>query len=141
MKLANPQRAQAMGPATDVRDALVAALALVDTPRALNVHRTAPDQPQPWDAWPRWSTSTFTGGRLTYLAVHEYDALVCLPPSYEPDTVDAGDSLLAQVVAAVYTVGRVETAEPIRLTFDNGTSTPALRVHVVPHMNPTAATT
>lgn len=137
MKLANPDRARAMGSATDVRDAIADALRLVTAPRVLNVFRTAPDQPQPWDAFPRWSTTTFTGGRLNYLAVPEYDALVVLPAGYEPDTVDAGDALLDHVAAALMTVGRVETAEPIRLTFDNGTSAPALRVHVVPHLNPT----
>jgi len=138
MKLANPALAGAavFGPPPAVRDAITAALATVD---GLTAHRTTPDQPQAFDAWPRWSTSAYTGGRLNYLAVHEYDAVICLPATYEHDTVDAGDSLLSLVVAALWGLGKVETAEPIRLTFDNGTSTPALRVHLIPHLNPNGA--
>ena len=138
MSLAAPRAADSpFAPPATVRDAITAALATV--PR-LSAHRTTPDQPQPWDAWPRWTTTAYTGGRLTYLAVHEYDAVVCLPASYEPDTVDAGDSLLAQVVEALWPVGKVETAEPVRLTFENGSTTPALRVHLIPHLNPITTT-
>lgn len=129
-------RTDAAGPATTARQAIVDALSTVD---GLHVYPSVPDQPQPFDAFPRWSITNYTGGRLTYLAVHEYDALVVLPAGYEPDTVAQGDSLLDLVVMALQPVGRVETAEPIRLTFDTGTAAPALRVHVVPHLNPTAA--
>jgi hypothetical protein len=139
MKLGNPTLTRdAFAPPAHVRDAIVAALATVPD---LTAHRTAPDQPQPFDAWPRWSTSAYTGGRLDYLAVHEYDAVICLPAAYEPDTVEAGDSLLSLVVAALWPVGKVETAEPVRLTFENGSATPALRVHLIPHLNPLNITT
>lgn len=131
MSLANP----AIGSATLTRAAIVDALTTVE---GLNVYPTAPNNPTAFDAFPRWATSTYRGGRLQWLAVHEYDALVVLPAGYEPDTVAQGDSLLDRVVEACMGAGVVESADPIQLTFDNGSAVPALRVRVVPHLNPTA---
>jgi hypothetical protein len=135
VSLANPTLAATdpIGPATTTRDAIVTALATVST---LNVHPSAPDNPNAWDAFPRWALTNYTGGRLGWIAVHEYDVLVVLPAGYEPDTVTQGDNLLDLVATALATVGVVQTAEPIRLTFDNGSSVPALRVRVVPRLNP-----
>jgi hypothetical protein len=101
----------------------------------LSVHSTAPDTPVAWDAFPRWALSNYRGGRLAWLAVHEYDALVILPAGYEPDTVEQGDSLLDRVAYALSTVGVVQTAEPIQIQFNSGTAMPALRVRIVPHIN------
>jgi hypothetical protein len=131
MSLAQPFAAS-VGSASSTRDAIVAALRTVPK---LNVYASAPDHVSAWDAFPRWAITNYTGGRLTWLAVHEYDALVVLPAGYEPDTVAQGDSLLDDVAAALSAVGVVQTAEPIRLTFDAATSVPALRVRVVPHLN------
>lgn len=133
MSLAQPYVADPIGPASSSRAAIVAALRTV---AQLNVHESAPDTPSPWDAFPRWAITNYTGGRLTWIAVHEYDALVILPAGYEPDTVAQGDSVLDLVAAALATVGIVQTAEPIRLTFDSATAVPALRIRVVPHLNP-----
>lgn len=134
MSLARPlAAADPIGPASSSRAAIVAALQTID---GLNVHSSAPDTVSPWDAFPRWALTNYTGGRLRWLAVHEYDALVVLPAGYEPDTVEQGDSMLDRVATALATVGVVQTAEPIRLTFDTGTAVPALRVRVVPHLNP-----
>lgn len=129
MSLANPST---IGPASDARAAIVDALKTVE---GLNVYATAPDNPVAWDAFPRWAVTNYTGGRFQSLAVHEYDALVVLPGGYEPDTVAQGDSLLDQVAAALMTVGVVNAADPIQLTFNAGTAMPALRVRVVPHLN------
>lgn len=123
-----------IGPAQTTRDAIVAALQEVD---GLQVYPSAPDQPQAWDAFPRWALTNYTGGRLSFIAVHEYDVHVVLPAGYEPDTVQQGDTLLDQIASALRTVAVVQLAEPIRLTFDNNTSVPALRVRVVPRINPT----
>lgn len=134
MSLANPlAAADPIGPASTTRAAIVAALKTVPT---LNVYPSAPDNPTAWDAFPRWALTNYTGGRLTWIAVHEYDVLVVLPAGYEPDTVTQGDSILDAVATALSTVGVVQTAEPIRATFDTGTSVPALRVRVVPRLNP-----
>jgi hypothetical protein len=131
VSLANP----AIGSATLTRAAIVAALTTVD---GLTVYPTAPDNPVAFDAFPRWATTLYQGGRLQWLAVHEYDALVVLPAGYEPDTVAEGDSLLDRVVEALMGAGVVESADPIQLTFDSGSAVPALRVRVVPHLNPNA---
>jgi len=131
MSLAVPQT---IGPATTTRGAIVDALKTVS---GLTVHATAPDNPIAWDAFPRWALTNYTGGRLTWAAVHEYDVLVVLPGGYEPDTVTEGDALLDRVVSALLIVGEVRTADPIQLTFNTGTAMPALRVRVVPHLNPT----
>lgn len=124
-----------IGPAADARAAIVAALSTV---AGLTVHPTAPDSPVAFDAFPRWSQSTYQGGRLQALGVHSYDAIVILPAGYEPDTVAEGDSLLDRTVSALLSVGVVQQADPILLTFNAGTAMPALRIRVVPHLNPTA---
>jgi hypothetical protein len=129
-----PRLAAPVGPATTTRDAIVEALEAVPK---LTVHRQAPDNPVAWDAFPRWAVTSYTGGRLGWLAVHEYDVLVILPAGYEPDSVHEGDVLLDLVAVALASVGRVPTAEPVQLTFQTGTAMPALRVRVVPHLNPT----
>lgn len=123
-----------IGSAADSRAAIAAALGSVD---GLTVHTTAPDNPVAFDAFPKWALTNYTGGRLQWLAVHEYDALVILPAGYEPDTVDHGDSLLDRVAAALGSVGVVRTADPIQLTFNSGSAVPALRIRVVPHLNAT----
>jgi hypothetical protein len=130
MSLAAPTT---IGPATTTREAIVDALRTVTR---LAAYPSAPDNPQAWDAFPRWALTNYTGGRLGWIAVHEYDVLVVLPAGYEPDTVAQGDSLLDDLATALSTVGVVQTAEPIRATFDTGTSVPALRVRVVPRLNP-----
>lgn len=134
MSLAAPRLVDPIGPAGTARDAIVGALETVD---GLTVHPTAPDNPTAFDAFPRWALTNYTGGRLTWIAVHEYDALVVLPGGYEPDTVAEGDSLLDRVASALATVGVVRNADPIQLTFNSGTAMPALRLRVVPHVNPT----
>jgi hypothetical protein len=121
-----------IGAAPTSRLAIVEALKTVP---GLSVHHTAPDNPHAWDAFPRWAITNYTGGRLQWLGVHEYDALVILPAGYEPDTVEQGDALLDHVAAALLTVGEVRAADPIQLTFNAGTAMPALRVRVVPHLN------
>jgi hypothetical protein len=135
VSLANPSllASDPVGPATTTREAIVDALKTVGT---LNVYPSSPDNPQAWDAFPRWALTNYTGGRLGWIAVHEYDVLVVLPAGYEPDTVTQGDSLLDLVATALATVGVVQTAEPIRATFDTGQGVPALRVRVVPRLNP-----
>ncbi len=119
-------------PAKSTRDLLVAALATVE---GINALQTAPDNPQPFDAFPRWALSDFTRGRLGTPAVHEYDVLVVLPAGYEPDTVAQGDSLLDLVALALWPVAEVQTADPIQLTFGTTTAVPALRIRVVPRLS------
>jgi hypothetical protein len=131
VSLANP-----IGSATTTRAAVVDALKSVDNDPPLAVYPTAPDNPTAFDAFPRWAVTNYVGGRLAWQAVHEYDALVILPAGYEPDTVAEGDSLLDKVAAALMGAGVVEAADPIQVTFQNGSGMPALRVRVVPHLNP-----
>ena len=133
MSLAKPRANGAtMGSPVDARAALCDALTAV--PR-LQVHPTMPSAPVAWDAWPRWAISNYTGGRLGWVAVHEYDVLVVLPAGYEPDTVDQGDALLDQLALVLALVGLVQQAEPVQLATPNGNPLPALRVRVIPHLN------
>jgi hypothetical protein len=127
VSLANP-----IGPAQDTRAAIVDALREVE---GINAYATAPDNPHAFDAFPRWALTNYTGGRFTFLARHEYDVIVVLPAGYEPDTVAQGDALLDRIALGLRSVGVVQIAEPIRLTFDSGTAMPALRVRVIPHLN------
>lgn len=129
MSLANPNT---IGPATTSRAAIVTALRTID---GINVYDTAPDNPVAFDAFPRWALTNYTGGRLGWVGVHEFDVLVILPAGYEPDTVREGDSLLDLVAIALQPVGVIRTADPIQVTFNNGTAMPALRVRVVPHLH------
>jgi hypothetical protein len=120
-----------IGPAADARTAICDALQAVDQ---LTVTRAAPDNPVAFCAWPKWSTSGFVGGRLAHPAIHEYDVIVTLPAGYEPETVEAGDSLLDQVVTALWEIGEVTTALPIQVAFDQARAQtmPAFQVHVIP---------
>lgn len=139
MSLAAPNVAAApIGPATTARQMIVDALQEIPT---LQVYSSSPDNPTAWDAFPRWTVTNYTGGRLGTIAVHEYDVLVILPAGYEADTVEQGDTILDAVAEVLIGIGRIDVAEPVRLTFDTGSTTPALRVHVVPNPNaPTAVT-
>lgn len=119
-----------IGPANAARNAIAGALATVP---GLTAYASAPDNPHEFDAFPRWSFTPYTGGRLRTLGVHEYDALVILPAGYEPDTVAQGDSLLDLVAAALMTIGEVHNADPVTVPFGQA-SMPALRVRVVPRV-------
>ena len=139
MSLAAPTAAPpaTLGRADEARAAILAALEGVAGVRA---HGTIPDAPQPYDAFPRWALTNYTGGRLAgeVQAVHEYDVLVVLPAGYEPDTVAQGDVLLDKLAVALHVVGTLRQADPVQLTFQNGT-VPALRLRIVPHLRTTTA--
>lgn len=113
--------------AQDVRSALVAALATVP---GLTAYPVAPDQATAGAAWPKWVQTTYDGA-LCDLARDTYEALVTLPADYVETTVDQGDAFRDQVAFAVMSVGRVEFAEPIQITFQDKQAMPGLRLRVV----------
>jgi hypothetical protein len=110
------------------RDAVVDALRTVP---GLDVTPTMPDTPTPGAAWPVWAESSYRGGKLTHPIVHTYEVRVLLPAGYHPDTVDAADGLIEQVMAALSKAGTVETAGPVVVVFDpNSTSMPGISARV-----------
>lgn len=122
-----------LAPAPGSRAALVAALGRV---AGINAHPSAPDNPAAFDAFPRWALSDYHRGRLGMVGTHQYDVLVIVPAGYMPDTVTAGDSLLDEIVNALWDVADVVNAEPVQLTFGNQTPQPALRIRVTPRVIP-----
>lgn len=132
MSLASPRVLSELDSATAARDAICDALAMV---AGLTVTRSAPVTPAPGCTWPKWALTNYTGGTLLSVASHEFDVLVLLPNSGDPGqlTSDA-DDLLSRVVAALWPVGVITTAQPASVVFDNNQSMPALQVRVIPHL-------
>lgn len=128
MSLASGTKTQPRSAPGNVRSALVAALASVD---GLTAYPTAPDQATAGAAWPKWIQTLYTGGHLCELAVTTYDVLVTLPASYVAVTVDQGDSFRDVVATALRDVGRVESAQPAQITFNDRQTMPGLRLRVV----------
>ena len=61
-----------------------------------------------------------------------YLVYVLLPAAYNPDTIDAGDQFVTDVVAALWPLGHVEYAEPVGVRFDDaGMTMPAIRIRLV----------
>lgn len=132
MSLAAPSViAAAFAPSAAARQVLVDALATVPS---LVPSTTAPVTPAAYCAWPKWTLSEYTGARLGSPADHEYDVLVLLPNAEASDTTAKADELLGQVVAALWSVAQVTTAQPASVTFDGQQSMPALQIHVIPHV-------
>jgi hypothetical protein len=110
----------------DTRAAIVAALSGV---AGLVASTSVPDAPVAGSAWPTWVQSTFSG-YLGSPGVPAYDVYVLLPAGYRQETVEQGDSLLAQVVTALWPIGTVELAEPVQVRFSNQTHMPGLRIRL-----------
>jgi hypothetical protein len=102
------------------RDAVVEALATVPE---LQPFATMPDTPVAGAAWPVWAESHYRGGKLAHPVVHTYDVRVLLPSGYHPDTVDAADGLIEEVMAALSKCGTVETVGPVLVVFETNQST------------------
>jgi len=109
------------------RQAIVDAL---DTVTGVTGHLSIPDTPAAGDGWPVWESGAFRFGKLTQPIVHTYSAFVLLPAGYTPDVVDAGDSLVEQLMHALNKVGTVDVAEPVLVPVDNTSTMPAIRVRV-----------
>lgn len=110
------------------RQAVLDALALV---AGLDPRPSMPDTPAPGLAWPVWSESAYTSGKLTQPISHTYEVLVLLPAAYHPETVDAADGLVEQLMGALSKAGTVETARPVTVAFDpTQTTMPGVSVRV-----------
>lgn len=125
-KLADAAPRAITGP-TDARARIVAALGAVP---GLVPAPNVPDVPTHGAAWPAWVQTTFTGV-LAVPGVPAYDVYVLLPAGYRQDTVEQGEQLLAQVVAALWSVGQVQLGEPVSVRFDNSQTMPGLRIRLV----------
>jgi hypothetical protein len=91
-----------------------------------------PDTPTAGAAWPVWAEGRYSTGKLTHPIAHTYEAIVVLPEGYHPDTVDAADGLVEQIMAALRRVGTVDVAQPVSVVFDphNAASMPGITTRV-----------
>jgi hypothetical protein len=111
----------------DVRAQLVAALATIT---GITAYPVVPDQATAGAAWPKWIQTTYDGPLCT-LARDTYDVLVTLPASYVATTVDEGDAFRDAVADVLLSVGVLQFAEPVQVTFKDKQTMPALRLRVV----------
>jgi len=119
---------------TRIVDALATVPGLTPTP-------ATPDTITEGAAFPKWIESRFSSGKLSRPMLHTFDVIVVLPAGYNPDTVDAADGLVPQVMAALAGIASVDLAEPVQLTFPAGTSPslPGLRIRCTPQPERTLA--
>jgi hypothetical protein len=62
---------------------------------------------------------------------HTYNVVVILPAGYMPDTVDASDGVVEQVMSALQKVGVVEEVTPATVVFDpEQTTMPGINARV-----------
>lgn len=137
MSLAAPSQALAAGyaPSRADRQAICDRLATVVLADGTTLHplMTAPRTPSAYDAWPKYAQSTYVGARLGVVGEHEFDVLVLLPDIDQESLIDAGDEVLAVTVEALWSLGRVTTAQPVQVAFDQRQSSPAIQIRVIPH--------
>lgn len=108
-----------------------AVLDALETVPGLTVTPSMPNTPSRGCAYPIWAQSQFREGKLRNPLAHTYEVRVILPSAYHPETVDAADGLVEQVMAALAKVGSVDTAQPITVVFEaNQTTMPGLSVRV-----------
>ena len=113
--------------AVSARDAVLSALASVP---GVVPTRTMPDTPMAGAAWVVWAESRFGTGKLSRPLTHTYEARVVLPAGWLPETVDTADGLLDALCAALASVGELDSARPVLVQFDNGTSMPGISARV-----------
>lgn len=121
MSLASP--AAVTSRPSDTRAAIVATLNTID---GLTGYPVAPDQAVAGAAWPRWIQTTYDGA-LCSLAKDQYDVFVTLPAGYLETTVDQGDGYRDTAALALVTLGTVQYAEPVQITFDDNQTMPGIR--------------
>lgn len=111
------------------RQAIVDALATIPGVEALPA---MPDTPTAGAGWPVWAEARYGTGKLAQPISHTYEAIVLLPAGYHPDTVDAADGLVEQVMAALRKVGTVDLSQPVQVVFDphNAASMPGITTRV-----------
>lgn len=112
---------------SDTRQAVLDALATVP---GLTVTTTLPDTPMAGAAWVVWAESRYGTGKLSRPLTHTYEARVVLPAGWLPETVDTADGLLEALCAALSGVGALDSARPVNVQFDNGTSMPGISARV-----------
>jgi hypothetical protein len=111
------------------RQAIVDALATIP---GVSATPAMPDTPVAGAAWPVWSASSFSGGKMSNPITHTYNVVMVLPAGYLPDTVDASDGVVEQVMTALQKVGVVQDVTPGTVTFvdPEQTSMPGINARV-----------
>jgi hypothetical protein len=113
--------------AVSARDAVLQALQTVP---GVVPTSTMPDTPMAGAAWVVWAESRFGTGKLSRPLTHTYEARVVLPAGWLPETIDTADGLLDALCAALARVGDLDSARPVLIQFDNGTSMPGISARV-----------
>lgn len=128
MSLANPARAVAgvYATAADARADIVAALQAV----GINAAPVAPDSPTPGAAWPQWTQTEFNG-HMCDPSRYSFAVFFVLNAGNLEAAVSEADALVAVAVPALYPLAFVQAAEPVQITFAEGTTMPGIRVRVV----------
>ena len=127
MSLANPSRviAGTYRTLTDARAALVTAL----KGAGLNAAPVAPDSPTAGAAWPQWQQTAYNG-TIGNIPRFDFAVFVVLNAGDFESTVTEADDVTARVAPALYPLAVVQMAEPVQITFGDGTTMPGIRFRV-----------
>lgn len=126
MSLANPLRSRVTPTTlTDARNALVAAL----TSAGFNAAPVAPDSPTPGAAWPQWQQTTYDG-TIGNGARYGFAVFIVLNAGDFETAVAEADAALTKAAPAVYPLASISMAEPVQITFGEGTTMPGVRLRV-----------
>lgn len=128
MSLANPPRTASgpYGTAADARAEIVAALAGA----GFNAATVAPDSPTAGAAWAQWQTTEFNG-HLCTLARYTFAVFVVLNAGDIETAVAEADNAVSRAAPALYPLATVQAAEPVQITFGEGTTMPGVRFRIV----------
>lgn len=126
MSLANPAGSVRASGATGARASLVNAL----NSAGLNATAYAPDSPTQNAAWPQWNITQWNG-HVADPARYTFDVYAVLNGADAETTVTAGDEMVSQVAPALWPVAVIQSAEPVLITFGDGTTMPGIRFRVV----------
>lgn len=110
------------------RGRIVEALATVE---GINGHATKPDAPVAGDAWPVWAMTNY-GGKLSLVALTDYDVVAIVPAGYAVTTIEATDGLLPMLAAALSKVGTLTNAVPDSVLVADSSTMPAVRLRITP---------
>lgn len=114
------------------RQAIVAALGTIEGVKA---YPAEPDQKHPGAAWPVLRELNPGGTLCRGGYLRGYDVFAVLPNGYGPQSADAAEGLIEDLVAALETVGEwTPPAETVQIAFDNQTTHPGIRVRVAPEV-------
>ena len=110
------------------RQAIVDALNTISGVSAVG---SMPDVPHAGAAWPVWTGTDMSRGKLARPISRHYTAVLLLPAGYHAETVDQADGLDEQLIYALSKVGNVDgMTVPTSVLFDNQRTMPGIQCPV-----------